>query len=897
MYIHGQFINKKGNIITLEILSKGDRTEEKIIGSEDSGIYFQDDPIEIANEMNDTFDHLLRHSCTIRLLCRDYIRDFYNTSCRDTIVNVLRDDTILFAGYIEPLTFSQGYNYEYDEVEINCIDILSALQYSRYMPIGASITAYENLKKQAKQRTFMQILESILYSTTADTIISKDIDASNAVHIYYDDSKAISEKETTQSIWDNISISELLFLEGNDDKAWARDAVIEEIMRYLDLHIVQEGATYYIYAWETLRQSDNTSIIWKDLVHNQSTTISSRDTIDISLDIVADDDTQINIDETYNKLTLKSSTTSMENLIRSPLDKDDLTSPFTGKQLYMQEIVSPGSTKTPRAAFKKAYFNAEPTDWGKAYIADWYVRIMDNDKWTFYPRIVQDADMDSHFPYSGDNRYQNALLDAMGRGNGTALLKVGRITKTLSRGDASFKSKVDMEDCLAITIHGMNGVGGINAPNQCLMSMIPCATYEDRAEAGVYSPSDEETTNYIVISGKIAYNPIRDLSFPVNNPPSDFDSVESVKGRDGNEFYAQRFFKAITPNSEPELNEKANMGFIPYSDKAPQYYKYEPEEIGATSVSKLPVLICMLVIGDKCLVEKEKGETFVDGDAPGTGQGAITDYVWREYKSREECTDDKEYYSQSFSIGFTPKSGDYFVGAEFDIQNNISVQMNLDVEGTAISMKKSDKLKGAIKFSILCPAQAIYFVRTAYALPPWKAPDTVDSFSSRYLLRSVDSIIIKDFEMKLYSDNGKYETIDENDIIYTSDTDESFINEKDDLEFKITSALTAKESYAIGVKTDLNLSTPFNTQTDGQLLEIYDRNTQETAKPEQHYVANHYIDCHVPRVTMEQNLEDENTNVSIVNRYRHPAMNKEFWVTGISRNLMEGTASMSLREI
>ena len=53
MYIHGQFINQKGNIITVEILSHGDRTEEKIIGTEAGGIYFQEDAVEITDEMNE----------------------------------------------------------------------------------------------------------------------------------------------------------------------------------------------------------------------------------------------------------------------------------------------------------------------------------------------------------------------------------------------------------------------------------------------------------------------------------------------------------------------------------------------------------------------------------------------------------------------------------------------------------------------------------------------------------------------------------------------------------------------------------------------------------------------------------------------------------------------------
>lgn len=155
MYIHGQFINQKGNIITVEILSHGDRTEEKIIGTEAGGIYFQEDAVEITDEMNDTFDHLLRHSCTVRLLCRSFISDFYNKSCRNTVVNVLRDGQIVFAGFIEPLVFSQGYNEEYDEVELNCIDVLSSLQYSRYLNVGTPGVEYATIKDNAEQKTFL----------------------------------------------------------------------------------------------------------------------------------------------------------------------------------------------------------------------------------------------------------------------------------------------------------------------------------------------------------------------------------------------------------------------------------------------------------------------------------------------------------------------------------------------------------------------------------------------------------------------------------------------------------------------------------------------------------------------------------------------------------------------
>lgn len=182
-------------------------------------------------------------------------------------------------------------------------------------------------------------------------------------------------------------------------------------------------------------------------------------------------------------------------------------------------------------------------------------------------------------------------------------------------------------------------------------------------------------------------------------------------------------------------------------------------------------------------------------------------------------------------------------------------------------------------------------------MPPWADDGTYKPPVKEIILSYVENICIKNFEMKLYSDNDNYESLEDNDIIYASDTDEDFCNVKDDLEFKITSGLTGDEGYTLGVKTGLNISTPSNLKTGSQLLDIYDRNTGNTAKPEQHYVSNHYDDCHVPRVAMTQSLEDENGNVGLFNRYRHEAMGKDFWVTGISRNLTEGTAVLKLREI
>ena len=116
-------------------------------------------------------------------------------------------------------------------------------------------------------------------------------------------------------------------------------------------------------------------------------------------------------------------------------------------------------------------------------------------------------------------------------------------------------------------------------------------------------------------------------------------------------------------------------------------------------MSKVAVLACMLIVGDKCVVEK------------GT-QGQVTDFEWRKYKTLEQCADEDEYYQQCFTIGFDPKIGDKIVGSKFDLQNNVSYRLGIDAEGIAIPVRKADGVSGQVRFMILGPVNTLWDVVT-----------------------------------------------------------------------------------------------------------------------------------------------------------------------------------------
>lgn len=897
MYIHGSFLSQQSDTITVHIVTGNDRTQTIEIGTEKADVYFSEDPAEIENEVNDTFDVLLRNSAKIRLLCGNLIKDLFSTSCRDAVVNIYKNDTCIFAGFIEPQTLSQPYNDRWDELELNCIDALSALQYSKYKNVGALGVIYAFVKAEAAQRSFYDIATEILKGVTEGL----DILGNQNIKFWYDGSKAVDAQTANRyQVFRQLSISDLLFLGDDESDVWQQDEVLEELLKYLNLHIVQDGFNFYIFSWESVKATPD-KIIWHDIVAN-STKTTAQQAVTIALANVADCDTTISIGDVYNQLLLTAKVEDIESVIESPLDDDLLVSPYINKQKYLTEYSSDGEGKTAYNAFYAMTHN-QKTTYGAGAITDWYVQVMRNKQWTFPMKGNTDIDIVDYFGSEGTN--QHALPDWLGQAPGAAIVALGSVKMNTANDDNSPTSKVNMTNYLAVSVNG-NGID--NDENKTYPSVadiqknIPYAVYTGNKAGGVFSPSDEKTTNYIVLSGKVILNPIMRKTntytnlhnkewhggLPMGLKENEIyvwhQTVPSRNNGDGR-YYTRQYWQAETPDKEVSWHEGADSGFYPYTGEGPEEYEFKYSAVGDSTdtISKVAVLACMLVIGDKCVVET------------GT-DGQTTDFVWQKYKERSECQSDDEYYQQCFTIGFDPKIGDKLVGTEFGIQNNIDYKMGIDAEGIAIPITKGDKISGQVRFMILGPVNATWDVITRRH--PTFFRHTKWSSSSVPLLAHVSSILIKSFEVKVYSDNGLISNgNDDNDIIYMSDTKETFVNKKDDLEFKINSALTATECAQLGVSNTVKLSTPLNISTGDGVLEVYDRNGNVKAKPEQIYVDSYYTEYHKPRIVMEQKLRDIDNVVSLFNHYRHEALNKEFFVQGIGRNLIEGRADLTLKEI
>lgn len=884
MYFYGSFLTQLGETVTVHIVTENSRAIQVEIGDEKGGVFFTTNPVEIENSVNDTFDHLLRSQATIRLLVRDFIPDFFCTSCRDAVVNIFKGDKCIFAGFIEPQTYSQGYNEVFDELEISCIDVLSALQYSKYRNVGGLGVLYEVVKANAGQRIFSDIITDILNSVCA----AIDITGVGGVRYYYDGSKSLTANANRYGIFTQLAISELLFLGEEEDDVWQQDEVLASMLKYLNLHIVQDGLQFYIFSWESVKSTN--AISWRELTTGTTDT-TTKICIEFGVSNAASNDTTISIGEVFNQILLTCKVESVENVIESPLDDNALVSPYSNKQKYLTEYSSDGNDKTAVKAFYAMTHGAD-TDYAGGVITDWYLQVMNNPSWVF-PEVGTGANLIDK--YCKNNANQQILPNRMPLEQCAAIISLGKVENKTDHKDNAPVSKIDMTDYLVVSVNG-NGVDNEQTtyPTETsLRDSAPCAVYIGGTTGGIYAPSDPNTTNYIVLSGKIVLNPLMDFTDSYTALYTNTwglhylgwaKTVPSRTNGDGR-FYTQKYYKAATPFNAPVWDEDTTRGLVPFTETGPQQYEFKYSAVGDSTdkISKIAALACMLIIGDKCVVET------------GTS-GQISDFVWRKYKTREQCADDDEYYQQSFTIGFDPKIGDKLIGTEFDLQNNIDYNVGIDAEGIAIPIRKSDKLSGAVKFMILGPVNSMWSVitrrhRTWFRREKWYS-------NAVPLLAHVSSIFMKSFGVKIYSDNGLINNAGDNDIVYMSDTRENFVNRKDDIEFEINSALTLTECQQLGVTDSVKLSTPLDLTTGYGLLSIYDHTKQQQAKPEQLYVDSYYTEYHKPRIQMVQKLDDRGGIVSLFNLYKHPAMtDKVFYVQGISRNLIEGYAELTAKEV
>lgn len=392
--------------------------------------------------------------------------------------------------------------------------------------------------------------------------------------------------------------------------------------------------------------------------------------------------------------------------------------------------------------------------------------------------------------------------------------------------------------------------------------------------------------NFITAKSYIQYRP--------NQIVSGYDyrgCLSPVDGTDDKGAYYNQLFYKNRDGAELDNRDAGNIYVSPpivYDGLDKRFnYSIDKKSVFDTDVIQyVDVLACQLRIGNKYCCE----------DHDSTGRKTFT------WKTTDELEQERLYevnpggdimYKAYIYLAINIDDGQYLIGESHPIYNNIDATMNVDkLTGMAIPMKNTDNLSGDLHFSIIGPVNNTWD-GGIYRHKTWFRHSSITE-SQRNILPHVGQIWIKKFDVKLASDNGKEVINDENDIIYCSDEQRKFINKKDDIDFKFTTALTAAEASAMHVEYAINRSDV--SDSDGiQILDINNTVTGETDKPEKHYVDAYYTEYCDPKIKVDTTLHNSN-KINIFNKYAINYLNRTFYIQKTEYDVIKDKKKITFKE-
>ena len=889
MLIKGSF--KQQNILW-EVYFKSDLYPEVSleIGSSPNGlfeenqnfqVYFSSDAVEVTTESpEDTFAPIIKHSATVNLLTKTYIGQyFWSESPIDIRVEIFRNKEIIFSGFVTQGSYSQSYADCYDELNISCVDYLSVLEYYNYADISHN---YDSYKTSATNVSFQKIFNNLL-------IDGLDFHFGQKSSLYYDQSKdSVFLKNT---IFDDIEFSELNFLGDDEDSVDTKEDVLSKILTYLNLHIVQLGKDYLIFDWDFINNVSEGNASYIDLWNRSKTFTKSLLTSPDYPELIkrfhySSSSTNLSIADVYNKIQVNCALDSTDDAIVSPFDDEITTQVYPKKYLYQTEVLSPGKGFGDAKEFLDYVKNNDKSVDDDFTVIDYYIQQISNPSWTLYGGhdvqkdfTVVHQDILKYVPYNSKGEpYKAYYIPGIfpKRFGVTALYSIGCIQKKQEdiNKDMSKVSpnSLQMSPYIVISVNG-NGddsENGHKPTDQDIIDAVPIAEYTGNISGGVYSPVDDDTTNYMIFSGKIMYVPrtwseltfVWDVVKQVDNFASLFTYTVPYFKDEGKTFRTNKFYTVDNPTSiqddsvfdgssrdftDQRRSPYLDLSFVNSQDKVKWFqYNYTRLEDGSGSsidnIKKLSVFECQLIIGDKTFVET------VNSDGSST-------YSWETYNPAY----DKTVNQQSFTLGIDPNKGDYILGQDFEIENNITFDMNLgSTKGFAIPIKKSDNLKGNIVFKILGPFQLQWNDITKRHKTMFRHTKYTDHY--KYILANCSSIVIKDFNCKLISDNSGLEVNNEKDLIYVSTEDKKFTNSYE-TDFDITSGLSSQECYEKQINNKIYMNYPVTTKGE-VVTKIVNKNYQVSEnqegdpvflqdKPEKFYIDQYFREYSKPRIIFQ----------------------------------------------
>ena len=360
-YLYSVIIRKKGDTSTpKEILLSGE------------------EPFRVSYSDSSTIFEPIRTSvATIKIVSNSYLEDILPSKAHETEVilnSQVGDKSVTnWVGYLTPKIYSQGYEDEYETIELEAADVLSSLQYSDYTDDGTrGLSTFKDIIARALQ----------------DTLIGG---------FYWPTTKLLDGTIITPEM---LKISDKNFYSSDTDEPWHFQDVLSEICKYMGLTCIQWGDRLYFMDYGAL---SNINYRFEFLSYlkaanwGQSSSKWSGVKRTINEQDIMGNGENISFEPVYDKIVVKDNFYTCNEYIANIFDDSVLTN--RGEDFY-----SSFQLEAPPTYNGKKLSNFPTYPWGTSWFSQKYVNDGEkgDDAYYYWHRLYDHRDYESVYRSPSD---------------------------------------------------------------------------------------------------------------------------------------------------------------------------------------------------------------------------------------------------------------------------------------------------------------------------------------------------------------------------------------------------------------------------------------------------------------------------------------------------------------
>lgn len=276
----------------------------QVVGA-DEEIILATEPIKVEyTSSNLIYEPIKNSNATISIITNTILSNLYSSELTNVIVELKNTDTntLEWVGYVNPVIYTQPFDDEYNQIEIECSDGLSILSKIEYTPVDTNIEV----------QSFHLIILNILKKCGIYNLI-------------YENKNLQIALENTYNIFTQLHINEQNFYSDDaEPEAWKCDEVLKHILQYTGCNIIAWKGIVYIYDLDYIKKGNSNYAVY-DIFSNNFIQYQTIDyNYNINANTIKETSGSLELLPTFNKIGIETSLYFNEDILPEFFNDDNL---------------------------------------------------------------------------------------------------------------------------------------------------------------------------------------------------------------------------------------------------------------------------------------------------------------------------------------------------------------------------------------------------------------------------------------------------------------------------------------------------------------------------------------------------------------------------------------------